>query len=124
MDYLGCVLQSNGVSTMNIQQRISKGQGIIIDILQILEGIYLGDYHFEAFLLMRNSMFLSVLTHNLEVYNISKKDLKSLESLDFQQIRRAPQLNAKQSPIIMMLKLGIKSVKYVIIKKSLLYLHN
>ena len=124
MDYLGCVIQSNGASTTNIQQRISKGQGIIIDILQILEGIYLGDYHFEAFLLMRNSMFLSVLTHNLEVYNISKKDLKSLESLDFQQIRRAPQLNAKQSPIIMMLKLGIKSVKYVIIKKSLLYLHN
>ena len=73
---------------------------------------------------MRNSLFFSVITNNLEVSVLSQKDVKALESLDYQLIRRALQINSKQSTVLMMLELGIISVKFVLIKKRLMYLHH
>ena len=122
LKYLGDLVMDSGSVKMNIQNRISKGQAIINDITQILEGIYFGEFHFEAFLMMRNSLFLSVITHNLEVSNLPPKEIKSLESLDYQLIRRALSVNSKQSPIIMMLELGIVSVKYILMKNRMMYL--
>ena len=73
MDYLGDIVSSDASHRLNIQARVSKGQGIITDIMQIMQGIFFGEYLFEAFILMRNSLFLSVITNNLEVSVISKK---------------------------------------------------
>ena len=115
IDYLGDVVSCDASNSLNIQARVTKGQGVITDILQIIEGIYFGQYTFEAFTLMRNSLFLSVITNNLEVSVLSQKDLKNLESLDYQLIRRALQIDSKQSAVLMMLELGITSVKYVLI---------
>ena len=107
---------------MNVQNRTSKGQGIISDILQILDSVYFGEFHFQAFLMMRQSLFLSVLIHNLEVSNLSKKEVKTLESLDYQLMRRALGINSKQSIVLMQLELGVMSVKYHLMKNRLMYM--
>ena len=124
MDYLGDVVSCDATNTLNIQSRVTKGQGVITDILQIIEGIYFGEFTFEAFIMLRSSLFLSVITNNLEVSVLNKTDVKTLESLDHQLIRRALQINSKQSTVLMMLELGIMSIKYVLIKKRLMYLHH
>ena len=113
MDYLGDVVSVDGSHSLNIKARISKGQGILTDILQVLEGVYFGEYHYEAFVLMRNSLFLSVITNNLEISVLSDKDVKCLESLDHQLIQRSLHVNSKQSTIMMMLELGLNSVKEI-----------
>ena len=74
--------------------------------------------------MLRNSLFVSVITNNLEVSLLSQKDVKALESLDHQLIRRALQINSKQSTVLMMLELGITSVKYILLKKRLMFLHH
>ena len=65
-----------------------------------------------------------MITNNLEVSVLSDKDVKSLERLDHQLIRRVLQINSKQSPVLMMLELGLKSVKYCLVKKRLMFLHH
>ena len=72
--YLGDKILPDGSNRMTINDRISKGKGIARDILQVLEGTYFGEHHFEAFTVLRNSMLYSVLTYNLEVsHNLFKK---------------------------------------------------
>ena len=96
--YLGDIVQNSGSSHLNIMSRVSKGRAIVRDILQILEGTFFGSYYFEALVLMRESMLVSVLTNNLEVaFNITSKDLKSLDQIDMQLLREGLQVSSKAS---------------------------
>ena len=81
--YLGDTVTSDASNTLNIKSRVSKGKAVINNILEILEGTYFGTYYFKAMKLLRESMFFSVVTNNLEVSpNLTKNDLKPLEGLD------------------------------------------
>ena len=62
--YLGSVIESNGSNKLNIQSRVSKGQAVIRDIFQILEGSFFGSFYFDVVKLLRESMLISVITHN------------------------------------------------------------
>ena len=68
--------------------KVSKGHGIVRDILTILEGIYFGNFYFEAAVIMRESLLISVLTHNTEViHNLTEKEVKWLEAVDFKLMK-------------------------------------
>ena len=88
-EYLGTVVTSNGNNTKTIANITSRGQGIINDIMNILNSIPIGKYYFETALILRSSLLLSVLTHDVEVlHNLTKNDVKKLESLDNQLISK------------------------------------
>ena len=81
--YLGDVLQCNAKNDINITERSNRGNGTVIQIVQMLEDLCLGRYFFEAALLLRNSMLLSTLLSNSESwYNLTKNDIGKLESTD------------------------------------------
>ena len=83
--YLGDVVEKNGSNRMNVLSRAAKGQGVIRDIFQILEGTYFGSFYFEALKVMREAMLMSVITNNLEAaFNITAKDIKTLNDLNCQ----------------------------------------
>ena len=76
--YLGDTVSSDGSNCLNIKSRVSKGHAVIKDIVNILEGTHFGDHYFEAMKLLRESMFLSVVTKNLEVsFNLTNKYVKT-----------------------------------------------
>ena len=86
-EYLGICISKDGKNTLTINAKVAKGQGIINDIFSILESVYFGDYFFEAAILLRNSLLLSVILHNTEIlYNLTNNDIKRLEDLDYQVI--------------------------------------
>ena len=93
--------------------------------MKILDSIYFGDFHFEALVLLRESLLLSVLLHDIEVlHNLSLKNIKRLESLDHQLLRRSLATSPKASIHIIMLDLAICPLRFIISKKRILYYHH
>ena len=81
--YLGDVISKDGRNIKNIQARVNKGTGIVRKILTFLDGIPFGKYHFEAGVILRNSLLVSSMLFNSEVwYNVTDAELNLLETVD------------------------------------------
>ena len=81
--YLGDIVSCDGKNTKNIKDRISKGVGIITQILNLLEIISLAPLLFEIALLLRESMLINGRITNAEVwYNFSDSEVREFENLD------------------------------------------
>ena len=64
--YLGDIIASNGSSTENIKARISRGNGAISKIRNILDSVSLGEHYFKIALLLRESLLLSSMLSSSE----------------------------------------------------------
>ena len=62
--YLGDVISDDGKNMKNIKKRISKGLGIISEIMNILEKVTLGKHYFTTAVLLRESLFLNGILTN------------------------------------------------------------
>ena len=72
----------------NVQARVNKGTGIVRNILTMLDGIPFGKYHFEARVILRNSLLVSNMLYNSEVwYNVTSSELELLETVDLMLLR-------------------------------------
>ena len=81
--YLGEIISSDGKNTKNIKDRVSKGIGIISNIINILDNVCFGPFYFEIAMLLRNSMLINGTLTNAEIwYNFSKAEIKEFERLD------------------------------------------
>ena len=76
--YLGDIISSDGKNSKNIKKRISKGIGIISDIMNILEKVTLGKYFFSTAKLLRESMIVNGILTNAEIYQYDSRNLKIL----------------------------------------------
>ena len=59
--YLGDIISSDGKNKKNVKKRISKGLGIISQIMNLLGMIRFGHHYIEIALLLRESLFIIVL---------------------------------------------------------------
>ena len=124
-EYLGDLVTDDGSSTKNVKMRAAKGQGVLRDIKEILEGTYFGSFFIEALMLLRNSLLIAVLTYNLEVsFSLSARDIKLLDDVDLQLWRTSLGLSSKSARALIHSELGIISVKYILKKKRVLYFHH
>ena len=113
--YLGDVVSNDGRNIKNIKARVNKGTGIVRKILTLLDGIPFGKYHFEAGVLLRNSLLASSMLFNSEAwYNLSKAELELLESIDLTLLRgilQAPKSTPKE---MLFLELGVVPFREII----------
>ena len=124
-EYLGNIIQKEGSNKETIKERAAKGQGAIRDIHQILEKCLFGDYHIEALKTLRNAKLMSVLTYNTEVlHNFSDKEVKMLDRVDLQLLRKTMMLSSKSTRSLILLELGLVSVEFTIKQKRLNFLHH
>ena len=87
--YLGDVISGDGTNRLNIESRVSKGQGKIAQIMSMVDKISRGKHFFKIAFLLRESIFLSSLLTNSEAwYRITKNDIEDLETLDRSLLRR------------------------------------
>ena len=87
--YLGDIISSDGTNKLNIENRVSRGLGKITQIMGMLEKISLGKHFFKIALLLRESIFLSSILTNSEVwYRLTKTELEELELLDRTLLKR------------------------------------
>ena len=109
--YLGDIIANDGRNIKNIQARVNKGTGIVRGILTMLDGIPFGKYHFEAGVILRNSLLVSSMLFNSEAwYNVTKSELELLETVDVMLLRGI--LNAPKSTPKEMLHLELGFVPF------------
>ena len=81
--YLGDQLNHTGKIKETINERVSKGYGIVNEILALIEEIPLGKYRLEIGLKLRQAMLINGICFNSEAWHsVSKDDVKSLEKVD------------------------------------------
>ena len=107
----------------NVKARVNKGTGITRKILTLLDGIPFGQSHFEAGVLLRNSLLASSMLFNSEAwYNLSKAELDLLETVDLTLLRgilKAPKSTPKE---MLFLELGVLPFREIIRKRRLSFL--
>ena len=105
--YLEDIISNEGRNLQNIKYRVAKGNGKFCKIMTILEAFPFGSNHFEIGLILRDSLLTSSMLCNSEAwYNITKKEMELLESVDTTLLRRilnAPKYTAKE---LLYLELG------------------
>ena len=78
--YLGQVISSDSKNTHNIEQLRNKGIGIQNNIIEMLERMPGGEFHFQIAVILRNSLLISSILSNSEVwYGLTKEEAKQLE---------------------------------------------
>ena len=106
--YLGDIISSDGKNTKNIAKRISKGIGIITEILSLLDMVSLGEHFVEIAVLFRESIFVNGILTNSEIwYDLKKTEVKELEDLDLQLLRGVFQVPFSTPQEAFHLELGI-----------------
>ena len=122
--YLGDILSSDGKNTANIKNRVSKGLGIVNQILTVLEAANFGHHYFEIAILMRESMLVNGILTNSEIcYNLLKAEVKELEEVDklfLRKILNVPESTPGESYF---LELGIIPFNVIIKARRINYLY-
>ena len=97
-EYLGEMIHISGSNKLNLQSKIAKSSGKKNDIIYILKNMYFGDSFLEVLTTLRNSLFLSVLLGNCEIWqNITKAEIKSIEAADHSLLTQCLGLSNKSS---------------------------
>ena len=78
-----CDLIGKNKNKKNVEKRISKGPGIITQIINLLEIVSFGGHYIEISLLLREFMFINGILFNVEVrYGITKAEVEEFEKPD------------------------------------------
>ena len=121
--YLGDIISKDGRNLKNIQNRVNKGKGIVRKIFDILEGIPFGKLYFKVAILLRNSLLVSSMLCNSEVwFNLTNSDLDLLETVDLMLLRKildAPKSTPKE---MLYLELGVMPLRDMIRQRRLNFL--
>jgi hypothetical protein len=121
--YLGDIISSDGKNNKNIIERTNKAMGNVNKIVSTLNERPYGKHLFKAYQLMREGLLLGGLLTNVESWiNITKQNLDDLEKPDTILQRKLLSVTANPSKCFMKLELAILPVKYVIMKKRLMFL--
>ena len=123
--YLGDIISSDGKNSKNIKNRISKGVGLISQIMNILETASFGPFYFEIAMLLREAILVNGVTTNTEVWhNISESEIAEFENLDklfFQRLLSVPKSTPTES---FFLELGAIPMGIIIKSRRVKYLHS
>ena len=121
--YLGDVVSADGSHSKNVQSRKNKGLGIINQIMQILESVLFGKYHFEVAMVLRSSLLLSSILLNSEAWvNLKEKDVRALEQTDEILLSRILDCDSNTSNVFKYLELGVYPLRFEIMKRTVIFL--
>ena len=121
--YLGDVVCSSGSNSRNINHKVTKGIGAVSQIVSMLNQVSLGHYYLEIALIMRETMLISKLVSNSEVwYNTTKDQYSKLERIDEMFLRRIFNVPISVPKESLYIETGSLSVKYLIKIRRLMYL--
>ena len=123
--YLGDVICSDGRNHKNIQNRVRKGTGLICQIMKLLHNTSLGPYTVEISLLLRNSIFISGMLTNAEIwFDLKKSEIELIEKTDRTLLLKIFKLPTTTPTVALHLELGIIPLSVMIKARRVLYLHN
>ena len=122
--YLGDIVSEDGRNTKNIKSRVSKGMGIVTDIMDILNTVSFGANYFQIAIVLREARLINGMLTNCEIwYGLQKGEIEQLEEVDKLLLRRI--LQAPYSACIesLYLELGITPIRGIIKSRRINRLH-
>ena len=120
--YLGDVISTSGKNTDNVNARKDKSNGIVKQIIAILEDICFGPFHFEVAVIMRDSLFLSSVLVNSEAwYDLTDADIEVLEQADENLLRKILEAPISTPKCMLYLETGCKPVWYIVMTRRLMF---
>ena len=120
--YLGDVITKTGSNEKNIEHRKNDGLAAINQILSILNLTSLGHFNFEIALILRESILLSKLVFNSEVwYNVTNKQLETLEHIDELYMRKMFDTPKSTPKVALYAECGKMPVKFIVKMRRLMY---
>ena len=121
--YLGDIISKDGRNILNIKARLSKGKGIIKKILNILNCIPFGKLFYQIAILLRNSLLVSSVLCNSEAwFNLTNSDLKMIETIDIEFLRKILKAPVSTPKEILFLELGVLPLREIIKQRRLNFL--
>ena len=88
-------------------------------------GLILGHYYFKLAFLFRETMLLNGMLTNLEVWHpVSSNQLKVLEKIDANFLRKTLKSHSKTPKEALYLETGLLPIEFVAMQRRLMYLHN
>jgi hypothetical protein len=103
----------------------NKGIGIQNRIIQMLEKMPGGEYHFEISVILRNAMLISSILTNSEVwYGVTKSDIEQLEQIDEMWMRNLFECSRNVPKDLLYLELGLTPISYIIKGRKQMFLHH
>ena len=122
--YLGDVISFDGSNTLNIKHRVSKGNGIIAKIKDMLVSLSLGKHYFRIALLLRESMLINgIITSAESWYGLRKSEIDQLEDLDHQFLRHIFEVPRSVPICALFLETGSISLETIIKMRRVCFLH-
>ena len=122
--YLGDILSTSGSMNATIESRRQKGVGICSQITGMVNGLSLGHYYFKISFLFRETMLVNGILTNAEVwYPVSDAQLEVLENIDLMLIRKIVKGHSKTAKEALFLETGLMPLKFICMKRRLMYLH-
>jgi hypothetical protein len=123
--YLGDIISSDGKNTLNIDSRVSKGVGIVSQIMDILKSVSFGSHHFQIAATLREAMLVNGLLTNSEVwYGLSTAEVSRLEEVDKLLLRQIFQVASSCPVEALYLELGCIPLGIIIKGRRIKYLHH
>ena len=121
--YLGDVISNSGNNNENIKNRVKKGFSAISQIKTILKNVGFGSFEIPTGLLMRDSIFVSKVLLNSEVWNsLTKYQVDQLEIIDRRLLRQILGAHSKTSIEWLYIETGKFNIKSLIQIRRLMYL--
>ena len=122
--YLGDVVSQDGKNTKNVQNRVSKGMGIVTEIMDILNTVSFGSKYFEIAIILREAKLINGILTNVEVwYGLQTKEICELEEVDKLLLRRIFQVPNSACIESLYLELGLTPIRGIIKARRINYLH-
>ena len=122
--YLGDEISADGSNKLNIQRRVKKGNGIVSQLMTLLQKTSLGKHYFRIALLLRDSIFLSSILTNSEVwYGLTASDIEELESLDRTLLRMFYKVPSSTPVAGLYLESGSLRIGTLVKARRINYLH-
>ena len=123
--YLGEIITSDGKLDETLNNRRSKGAGIVSQITGIISSVSFGFHFFNISLTLRESMLLNGMLFNCEAWNcITERQFEILEEIDLMLLRKVMKANVKTAKESFYLETGCLPVRFVIAKRRLMFLWN
>ena len=122
--YLGDVISQDGSNSSNVKDRVSKGMGIITQIMNLLQTVSFGVKYFEIAVSLREAMLINGMLGSSEVwYGVKEKEIKELEDVDKLLLRKFLDAPSSSSVEGLYLELGLTPLHIILKARRINYLH-
>ena len=123
--YLGNMFNSKGSNKDNIEDRVNKAKGCMVESLSLCSEITLGVFMIPSLLLTHNMIFVPTLLYGAQTWtNLTVEDQRLIKTVQLQFLKRILRVPNSACNSVLFLETGVLPVLYEVHILKLMFLHH